>query len=135
MEPAQSSLFDRLRRGEPAAWFRPEVSDGAALAREGLPAAIADAARRFGAFHFPLARLFGEEGWDGQIRSRLTDWPAARAVSLMVKEDHALPVTGSIKARGGVHEVLAFMERIARQEARNRESGSTHRVETLIVSR
>jgi D-serine dehydratase len=72
-----------------------------------------------------LAQRFPAEltGSRGLIESPLTPVPAMqRALGLpatqgrlWVKADHSLPVAGSIKARGGFHEVLEWAEQLARR--------------------
>lgn len=73
-----------------------------------------------------LQLLFPElNSSQGLIESSLTRLPpqAAQLVCesdlggrFLVKADHDLPVAGSIKARGGIYEVLAHAEAIARHE-------------------
>ncbi len=79
----------------------------------------ADRLHRFGPL---LAELFPEVAqFGGMIESDLISIPSfARALShppeagaLWIKADHALPIAGSIKARGGIHEVLEFAEKLA----------------------
>lgn len=106
--------LDALRRGEPAVWLREQSRPSAITMAD-----VADAQARFRHFEPALRRLFPESGWDGRIRSPLIDFaplPPAPLHRLLVKSDHALPLTGSIKARGGVHELLCQIERIARAE-------------------
>ncbi|MDP1618071.1 D-serine ammonia-lyase [Phenylobacterium sp.] len=114
---AADHLFTQLRGGQPAVWLNPAVAD------LGVSAADLDeiqrAADRFERFEPLLSRLFPGEGWSGRIESELFAYaePPAGLTNLWVKGDHALPMTGSIKARGGVHELLCYVERIARDEA------------------
>nr|WP_315488113.1 D-serine ammonia-lyase [uncultured Rhodoferax sp.] len=69
-----------------------------------------------------LAQLFPElAATCGQIESALTPVPHMQQAlglppeqgRLWVKADHSLPVAGSIKARGGFHEVLEWAETLA----------------------
>jgi len=67
-----------------------------------------------------LAQLFDEAAEaHGIIESPLLPMPSlARQLlpnggTLLLKADHDLPVAGSIKARGGIYEVLAFAEKLA----------------------
>lgn len=63
---------------------------------------LADSQGRIESPLMPLQRLQARHGSD----------PATHGTWLL-KADHALPVAGSIKARGGFHEVLAFAESVA----------------------
>ena len=66
-------------------------------------------------FRPALRQLFPASGWDGRVRSALLDYATAPDLpaDLLVKADHALPMTGSIKARGGVYALLCHVERVA----------------------
>ncbi|MFT4255186.1 MAG: D-serine ammonia-lyase [Caulobacter sp.] len=107
----------RLRRGQGAVWMRPSgpVTDRAAtISMDDVDQAVARMTR----FRPVLRRLFPDKGWDGRIVSPLLDYPAPPIglERLLVKADHDLPVTGSIKARGGIYELLCRIERIALAE-------------------
>ena len=89
---------------------------------------LEDAAARLSRFAPLIARLFPETKKDGGlIESDLVSVPKLRDElsrrfsvdirgELWLKADHALPVAGSVKARGGVYEVLTFAERLAVRE-------------------
>jgi D-serine dehydratase len=82
------------------------------------------ASDRFERFAPLLADLFPElSESQGRIESDLLAVPALQQAlglpptmgRLWIKADHLLPVAGSVKARGGFHEVLELTERLAAQ--------------------
>lgn len=82
---------------------------------------VEKAEKRLQRFAPLLMHLFPElEASQGLIESALLPVQAPPLVPqnvgrFWVKADHALPVAGSIKARGGIHEVLEFVEALAEQ--------------------
>jgi len=119
-----------LRGRVPWLWVNPSrrpMSAGAGKLPLG-PADLHDAEARWDRFAPLLAELFDElRPAGGLIESDLLPVPrlATRlaerdgvsvAGRLLVKADHALPVAGSVKARGGTYAVLHFAERLALAE-------------------
>ena len=108
-------------------WFNPATTSLA----EGLPYVgltaddVQDARARLERFAPYLAQAFPETAVTGGIiESELVAIPAmkarleqafARPVSgdLLLKKDSHLPISGSIKARGGIYEVLTHAEKLA----------------------
>ena len=109
------------------AWFNPALRPAAqALPDVGLSADdVADAADRLRRFAPYLAHAFpSTRASAGIIESPLVAVPALQAAlgarwgrdlpgQLWLKLDSALPVSGSIKARGGIYEVLRHAEQLA----------------------
>ena len=129
LPPVASSLQDRLRAAQPCLWthsgrsaaVEAQLSVGTAMV--GVQD-IQAASQRFARCAGLLATLFPElQASGGVIESPLVPTPALgralglapQAGALWVKCDHSLPVAGSIKARGGIHEVLEFAEGLAQQ--------------------
>jgi len=96
----------------------------AALARSDISLEdVMAAEQRLARFAPVLSALFPETAAAGglvesaliplhdDVRRTLADDEAAGA--FWVKADHTLPIAGSIKARGGIHEVLEFAEQLA----------------------
>ncbi len=116
-----------LRAARPLLWTNPDRAAAAARTPgEGAaPVGAADteaAIARFARWRPALRLLFPElRDSGGAIESPLLPVPALQAAlglppehgRLWVKADHGLPVAGSIKARGGIHEVLEFAEGLA----------------------
>lgn len=118
-----------VREGRPTVWWNPHHTPAAAVL-SGLSLSARDveaAAARWRRFAPLLVRLFPELApGGGRVDSPLLEISGvlagqalgSRAGSLYVKADHALPVTGCIKGRGGVYEVLWYAERAAAASGR-----------------
>ena len=121
----QTDLLAELQAREPLLWINPH--QGSALpASAPPPSQVRAAEARLLRCRPLLAELFPELAASaGEIESELM--PAGRLQEALlgpnsprqgawfIKRDDALPVAGSIKARGGFHEVLALAESIAIQ--------------------
>jgi D-serine dehydratase len=117
---------DAVRHGVPTVWRNPACTTRQ-TAGEGLPVSLADvhdAQRRWERFAVLLETLFPElVPSHGHIDSELVELDEEIRESLdaptdsrvFAKTDHALPIAGSIKARGGVYEVLAHAEEVAQE--------------------
>lgn len=115
-------IIDALRAGRPT-FLRNARRAPAADVLPGLPVTRKDldgAADRLARWAPALAELFPElRASAGIIESPLLPLAAAASVTgvelagrALIKADHALPVAGSIKARGGIYEVLAYAETV-----------------------
>lgn len=117
-----------LKVGKPTFWLSPSLAScpGALESLELTAGDIRAAAERLSRFRPLLATLFPDvRDGGGVVESPLWSVPelAARVLgdraahgALMMKADHALPIAGSVKARGGLYEVLVFAERLAVEE-------------------
>ncbi|MCD9121539.1 D-serine ammonia-lyase [Cupriavidus sp. UGS-1] len=126
---ADATLLAALGEARPCLWTNPLLAPQtpAAVRAGAKDISLADvhaAHARFERFAPLLQRLFPElADSGGAIESPVL--PAAALApsvglppgsgALWIKADHSLPVAGSIKARGGIHEVLEFAERLAVQ--------------------
>ncbi|WP_431813952.1 D-serine ammonia-lyase [Kocuria sp. cx-455] len=115
-------FLTRLAAQEPSAWFNPAVTTTAAglYASDLSRSIVDDAAARLDRFAPWIAQAFPETSRaHGIIESPLDAAPDMQrelglaAGTLLLKRDDILPVSCSIKARGGVHEVLEYAESLA----------------------
>ncbi|WP_293009330.1 MULTISPECIES: D-serine ammonia-lyase [unclassified Oscillibacter] len=130
------ALRDVLAAAE-TCWINPEKKPFAAVA-DGLPVKpgeVDDAADRLDRFAPLLRSLFPETEADcGRIESPLRELPALReklswrervpAGRLFLKLDSELAVAGSVKARGGIYEVLKHTEELALEAGLLRPDGN-----------
>ncbi|MGE9550258.1 D-serine ammonia-lyase [Erwinia amylovora] len=112
---------------EPVTWINPKATS----TEEGLPyvgltaAQVEEAARRLQRFAPWLMKAFPETAEaQGMIESAIVPLPGLQKTldarfgsqsggRLLLKKDSHLPISGSIKARGGIYEVLTHAETLA----------------------
>ena len=116
-------LIEDLKNGKEVFWLNPGLDNR--LPDEMTKDDIADASARLARFAPYIMRAFPETvPAGGIIESPLKDIPEMKAFlaekakdglsgRLLLKCDSDLPISGSIKARGGIYEVLCFAEKVA----------------------
>lgn len=123
----QFPLVQSLIALEPVTWFNPKASTLAVgLPHVGLDSSdVADASARLARFAPYMCEAFPEtRASKGILESEIAAIPAMQATlntrygveltgKLLLKKDSHLPISGSIKARGGIYEVLTHAERLA----------------------
>ncbi|SHO58603.1 D-serine ammonia-lyase [Vibrio quintilis] len=123
----QYPLLEPLIALKPVCWFNPDVTSlKTGLPYVGLTAEdIRDASERLKRFAPYLMKAFPDTAAaGGMIESDVVDIPDMQQQlaqlhgmpltgRLMLKKDSHLPVSGSIKARGGIYEVLTHAEKLA----------------------
>ncbi|GAA3708945.1 D-serine ammonia-lyase [Oceanisphaera sediminis] len=120
-------LVDSLIALQPSNWFNPERKPvEQALPAVGLTSGdVADASQRLTRFARYFCAAFPEtKTSNGLLESPLQAIPAMQQAlaarydqpidgTLLLKLDSQLPISGSIKARGGIYEVLQHAEKLA----------------------
>ncbi|WP_421354467.1 D-serine ammonia-lyase [Aeromonas veronii] len=123
----QFPLVQSLIALEPVTWFNPNTTTLAAgLPYVGLDSSnVADASARLARFAPYMCEAFPETRTsNGILESEIAAIPAMQATlnqrygvevtgRLLLKKDSHLPISGSIKARGGIYEVLTHAEQLA----------------------
>lgn len=124
---AEFPLVERLIGLEEVVWFNPNITTlEEGLSYVGLGAAnIKDASERLKRFAPYLMKAFPETvASNGIIESNVVEIDKMKSCleaqygtqilgRLMLKKDSHLPISGSIKARGGIYEVLTHAEKLA----------------------
>ncbi|AXI00456.1 D-serine ammonia-lyase [Sporosarcina sp. PTS2304] len=122
-------LLQKVVDREEVLWCNPSIEKvTSGLAKASVSdAEVADASERLKRFASYLAAVFPDTAKShGIIESPITSIPKMKKVletkyataiagKLLVKQDNALPISGSIKARGGIYEVLKHAESLASQ--------------------
>ena len=123
MQIPNTPTIEALRNAQEVFWLNPKLT-AFREADFGYPldaSMIADAEARLRRFAPFLAKCFPETAENGGlIESPLTETPVLqKALSpaipgrLFLKRDSDLPIAGSVKARGGIYEVLKHTEELA----------------------
>ncbi|MFS0689520.1 D-serine ammonia-lyase [Sporosarcina sp. 179-K 8C2 HS] len=120
-------LLQKIIEKQEVLWRNPLNGDSTAgIAQSGITEAdVKDASERLKRFAPYIKKVFPETAEaNGIIESPITAIPTMKEAlaatyeteipgELLLKQDNALPISGSIKARGGIYEVLKHAETLA----------------------
>lgn len=123
----QHTLVDKMAQAKEIVWINPELKNvSVPFSIKGMTVAnIEEAEAKLKRFAPLLRKIFPEtRDTDGIIESELTEIPMMKERlnadfgskiegRLFLKRDSDLPIAGSIKARGGIYEVLKHTEELA----------------------
>ncbi|MBD3110463.1 D-serine ammonia-lyase [Bacillus sp. AGMB 02131] len=121
----QFPLMQDMTDEKPVFWVNPDYEADFVFQLD--DELLRQASERFYRFQPVLKSIFGEiASFEGIIESPITDiskmkirletvYETTVKGNVLLKRDDLLPIAGSIKARGGFHEVLAFAEKLARE--------------------
>lgn len=130
-----------MSEGREVVWINPELSDYA-LSMEGVSVAgdeVEDAEARLLKFAPFIRKCFADtESTGGIIESPLREiaamqtamnekWDAKLPGKLFLKMDSELAVAGSVKARGGIYEILKYAEELALGHGKIKQSDNYER--------
>jgi len=118
--------IETLKKGERSVWINRKPRASAPFDAVAAAGHIAGAAQLWSRFAPALAALFETPGGSGRIESPLLEYPMPLAAGkpVYVKADHALPITATVKARGGVYALLRIIETIASRSGLLVDDGS-----------
>ncbi len=125
-------ILESLRAGRDGHWLNPAPVHSVEAPQLRIDVELAR--DRFARFAPVLSSLFPGMANGGQISSPLMLYPAF-SNKLYVKADHELPIVNSVKGRGGLHEVLVFVERAAAESSLVQLGGDMEPLKTEIARR
>lgn len=121
----QQLLMDQMKKSHPILWLNPNINEQFHENHSFSFQDILDAEKRLQRFARYIRLVFPEtEILEGIIESKMIEISKMKDLierhsglsfdgKLLLKCDHELPISGSIKARGGIYEVLKFAEKCA----------------------
>ncbi len=108
-----ADYIDKMKNYEEIFWINPDFISPAEEPQDAEKIVdIDDAEARLARFAPFIRRMFPEVE-DGIIESPLTSLKSTEDGRFFLKQDSHLPISGSIKARGGIYEVLKLAETLA----------------------
>ncbi len=112
-----SEVRTRLSAGTAQVWIAPAPSDRPVAAEPLSEREMGDAAHFLERMRPLLRASLGAQWPDGEPLSPLLASGLNSPLSMQIKADHMLPLAGSVKFRGGVYEILRYLEAVAEKHS------------------